>query len=66
MDGSLIPPEHERNAIVEQAAQWLSDQSIPPRPIVPELRKRFDISALEACEATALAEKFRMLRKVFA
>ncbi|WP_042777828.1 hypothetical protein [Sinorhizobium fredii] len=65
MTASLTPPEHEHNALVEQAAQWLSDQAIPPRPIVPELRKRFDISALEACEAAALAEKFRMLRRAF-
>ncbi|MEY9531161.1 hypothetical protein [Sinorhizobium fredii] len=57
---------HERSALVETAAQWLVDQANPPRPIVPELRRRFDISALEACEAAAQAERFRMLRRALA
>lgn len=47
------------------AAQWLADQTQPPRPIVPALKNRFGLSAVEACEAAAMAEKFRMLRKAF-
>ncbi|THK34715.1 hypothetical protein EHS39_28795 [Ensifer sp. MPMI2T] len=56
---------HERSAIVEQAAIWLADQSQPPRPIIPALRERFNLSALEATEAAAMSERFRMLRKAF-
>jgi len=56
---------HERNALVEHAAIWLADQAQPPHPIVPALKARFDLSAKEACEAAALAERYRMLRRAF-
>ncbi|AWI58996.1 hypothetical protein [Sinorhizobium fredii] len=56
---------HPDNPAVTSAAKWLADQNPRPKPIIPELRKRFDISALEACEAAALAEKYRMLRRAF-
>ncbi len=56
---------HERNALVEHAAQWLADQSNAPRPIIPALRERFNLTALEATEAAALSERFRMLRRAF-
>lgn len=56
---SLTPPEHAHSAVVEHAAQWLIGQQQPPRPIVPELRKRFDLTALEACEVAALAQRLR-------
>ncbi|EUB95591.1 hypothetical protein PMI07_002079 [Rhizobium sp. CF080] len=59
----LSPPEHQHSAAVEQAAQWLADEQSPPQPIIPELRRRFDLSALEASEACAMAQRFRMLRK---
>ncbi len=65
MTASLTPPEHEHNALVETAAIWLADQSQPPQPIVPALRQRFNLTALEATEAAALAERFRMLRRAF-
>lgn len=61
----LTPPEHEHNALVETAAQWLSNQNPAPRPIIPALRERFPLSALEAIESAALAERYRMLRKAF-
>lgn len=57
--------DHQHSAAVEQAAMWLSEQNPAPRPIVPALRQRFSLSALEACEAAAMAERFRMLRKAF-
>lgn len=65
MSNNLTPPEHEHSAQVEQAAQWLADQANPPRPIVPALKSRFGLSAIECCEAAALAERFRMLRRAF-
>ncbi|MEY9629044.1 hypothetical protein [Sinorhizobium fredii] len=65
MTASLTPPEHEHNALVEQAAQWLADQANPPRPIIPALRQRFNLSALEATEAAAMSDRFRICRKAF-
>jgi len=57
--------DHAHSAAVEQAAAWLADQHQPPKPIVPALRQRFNLSALEACEAAAMAEKYRLVRSVF-
>ncbi|WP_037436176.1 hypothetical protein [Sinorhizobium fredii] len=65
MTASLTPPEHAHNALVEQAAQWLADQNPRPKPIVPALRQRFNLSALEAVEAAAMSERFRICRKAF-
>ncbi len=45
------------------AAQWLADQVPPPRLAVPVLKERFGLSALQACEAIAMADRFRLLRK---
>ncbi|MGX1256618.1 hypothetical protein AB7M37_001114 [Sinorhizobium fredii] len=56
---------HERSALVETAAQWLVDQNPTPRPIIPALRQRFPLSALEAVESAALAERFRICRRAF-
>lgn len=58
--------DHEHSESVLVAAQWLADQSNPPHPIVPELRSRFGLGALEACEAAALARRFRTCRQAFA
>ncbi|CDZ60457.1 Hypothetical protein NGAL_HAMBI2605_10270 [Neorhizobium galegae bv. orientalis] len=60
---TLTPPEHEHSAAVEQAAIWLAEEHSPPAPLIPELRRRFDLSALEATEACAMAQRFRMLRR---
>lgn len=60
---TLTPPEHQHSEAVVQAAQWLADQNPAPQPIVPHLRERFGLSALEACEAAALSNKYRILRR---
>lgn len=60
---SLTPPEHQHSETVIQAAQWLAEQKPAPTPIVPNLRERFGLSALEACEAAALSNKYRVWRK---
>ena len=59
----LTPPEHERSENVVQAAQWLADEQTPPQPVIPHMRERFGLSALEACEAAALANRYRIYRK---
>ncbi len=62
---ALTPPEHQHSAGVEQAAMWLADEQNPPSPVIPELRRRFSLSALEATEACAMAQRFRTCRKAF-
>ncbi|GGE24753.1 hypothetical protein GCM10011390_50220 [Aureimonas endophytica] len=44
---------------VQEAAQWLAGLTAAekPSPIIPELRRRFGLSALEACRVTAAAGK---------
>jgi hypothetical protein len=59
----LTAPEHQHSEAVVQAAQWLADQNPAPQPIVPTLRSRFGLSALEACEAAALSHRYRVFRK---
>lgn len=56
---------HEQGESVVTAAQWLADEKQPPQPTTPHLRQRFGLSSLEACEAAALAQKFRVCRKAF-
>lgn len=58
--------DHENSATVELAAMWLADQNPQPRPAVPALRARFDLTPTEACEAIALARRFRINRGAFA
>ncbi|ACM27532.1 hypothetical protein [Rhizobium rhizogenes] len=58
----LTPPEHERTEAVTLAAQWLADELQPPQPIIPILRQRFDLTAMEAIEAAALANRYRICR----
>lgn len=48
---------------IEKAAQWLADVPEPPHPIVPALKQRFGLSAVQACEAIAMAERMRVYRK---
>lgn len=50
---------------VQTAAQWLADQKEPPKPAVPHLRKTFGLTAHEACEACALAGRYRIVRRAF-
>ena len=61
----LSPPEHEHSAAVENAAMWLSEQNPAPHPVVPILRSRFELTAVQACEACAIANQFRTNRKAF-
>ena len=51
---------------VREAAIWLADQSAPPTPLIPVLRERFNLTAMEACQASELASQFRTLRRAFA
>ncbi|MHC2488153.1 hypothetical protein CN068_06895 [Sinorhizobium meliloti] len=60
----LTPPEHEHSEAVTLAAQWLADQNPRPRPIVPALKQRFGLTCLQACEAAAMSERFRLYRRV--
>jgi hypothetical protein len=53
--------EHYENVVV--AAHWLAEQQSPPDPVIANLRQRFSLSAKEACEAAALAGRFRTNRQ---
>lgn len=57
----LTPPEHEYSAAIDEAAAWLAARPPHhhPRPIVPELRKLFGLTAVEACEAIRQANEIR-------
>ena len=64
--GGTTGHSHEHSAAVEQAAIWFADQKEPPRPAVPALKARFGLTTLEATEALAMAQRFRIVRKAFA
>lgn len=51
--------DHEHSETVVIAAHWLIEQPEPPKPVIVELRRRFNLTALEACEASALAHRSR-------
>ncbi len=55
----LTPPEHEHTAAIDEAAAWLASEDHPPSPIVPALRRRFGLSAVEACTAISEAASLR-------
>lgn len=42
---------------IAAAAQWLVDTAERPKPLVPELQRRFDLSAKEACAAIRAANE---------
>lgn len=55
----LTPPEHEHSAAIEQAARWLAaNRTSLDRPIVPTLKERFGLSALDAIRAAAEAVRY--------
>jgi len=56
--------DHEHDEMVVQAAQWLAEQPAGSidRPI-PELRRRFPLTAQQACEASARADRMRVYRR---
>lgn len=47
------PLEHERSAAIDLAARWLRGHPPHslPRPLVPAMRERFWLTALEASQA---------------
>ncbi|MBY5442090.1 hypothetical protein HFO93_01030 [Rhizobium leguminosarum] len=56
--------EAEEPSIIVAAAQWVADN--PPRPdIIPHLKAKFSLTSLQAAEACAMAQKFRLLRRAF-
>ncbi|KRB61372.1 hypothetical protein ASE04_21110 [Rhizobium sp. Root708] len=57
--------DHEHTDAAVVAAQWLAEQNPAPQPIIPIMRERFGLTPLEASEACALANKFRVCRKAF-
>ena len=63
--GGTTGHSHEQSEAVVQAAQWLADQNPPPHPAIPLLRSRFSLSAVEACKAIAMAQRFRTYRGAF-
>ncbi|MBC6714705.1 hypothetical protein H9Q09_00705 [Aurantimonas sp. DM33-3] len=50
---------HESTAAIDEAAAWLASERQLPSPIVPALRRRFGLSAIEACTAITEAEAIR-------
>jgi len=49
--------DHETSAAVEMAAIWYSEnRERCPRPIVPFLRERFGLTAVEVCQALTEAQ----------
>jgi hypothetical protein len=50
---------HETTAAIDEAARWLgAHRQELRRPIIPELRDRFGLSALDAIRAAAEAIKY--------
>ncbi|NTE44171.1 hypothetical protein [Agrobacterium pusense] len=58
--------DHQHSETVITAAQWLAERNPIPTPIIPNLRERFGLSVLEACEAAALSNKNKIWRRTFA
>jgi hypothetical protein len=54
---NLTHPEHEHSAAIDAAAEWLAlnPRDRISRPVVPMLRERFGLSAMEAVEAIRAA-----------
>ncbi|MEY9100506.1 hypothetical protein ABIA24_003415 [Sinorhizobium fredii] len=48
-----------REEKVRAAARWLSEQNPVPAHVVNVLKTKFDLKALQACEACKLAQDFR-------
>ena len=53
-------PEHTSTAAIDAAARWLVDEGdTTGRAIVPELKCRFGLTAVEACQAIKEANLIR-------
>lgn len=63
--GGTTGLSHEHSESVVEAAMWFSELREPPAGAVPTLRERFGLSALEACEALAMARRFQINRRAF-
>lgn len=48
-----------RDDKVRAAARWLSEQDQAPSHVVNVLKTKFDLKALQACEACKLASDYR-------
>lgn len=44
---------------VRAAASWLSEQDPAPTHVVSVIKTKFELSALQACEACKMAHSFR-------
>lgn len=55
---------HEATAAIDQAAEWLLATPDPDRPrsLVPALRERFGLTAVEACQAIAASQAARLAK----
>ena len=49
----------DTSSAIQDAAAWFAAADPKPRPAVPELRRRFGLTANEACEAVRLAQARR-------
>ncbi len=63
--GGTTGLSHEHSESVLQAAMWFSELKELPSSAVPVLRERFGLSAVEACEALAMARRFQINRRAF-
>ncbi|MDM9629524.1 hypothetical protein QTL95_26935 [Rhizobium sp. S152] len=53
---------HLDDHAVTAAAEWVADNE--PRPdVIPAIKDRYGLSALQAAEACALAQKIRVARR---
>jgi hypothetical protein len=50
---------------IERAAMWLSDQAEKPAQLIPHLKAEFQLSAVQACEAVAMARRSEINRRAF-
>lgn len=50
---------------VAAAGRWLADQSEKPAHVVRAIKEKFNLSALQACEACKLANSYRTSGKAF-
>ena len=60
MISDLTPPEHTATAAIDDAARWIIAQGdTRGRALVPELKCRFGLTAVEACQAIREANLIR-------
>jgi hypothetical protein len=50
---------------IEKAAVWLSEQKETPQQVIPLLRERFSLTAVQAAQACTLANQYRTNRRAF-